>query len=184
MQDVLNRDSSRARQLLKEAGYDGAPVVLLQPTDIPVMANLGPVAKEQLEAAGFKVDLQTMDWQTLVARRARKEATDKGGWSAAFTYSDAASILNPVMASLFNAACAKAAYGWPCDAEIERLRDAFARESDSGKQRQIAMELQRRWVESPTHVNLGQFYQPSAVRANVDGLLAAPATALWNVTKK
>jgi peptide/nickel transport system substrate-binding protein len=128
--------------------------------------------------------MQSMDWQTLVARRAKKDPPDKGGWSALFTYSGAADILNPVSANLFNASCDKATYGWPCDAEIEKLRDAFARETDPAKQKQIAMELQKRWVEAPTFVDLGQLYQPSALRTNIDGMLAAPATVFWNITKK
>ena len=184
MKDVLNQDAARARELLKQAGYDGTPVVLLQATDVAAMTNLGPVAKAQLEAAGFKVDMQSMDWQTLVARRAKKDPPDKGGWSALFTYSGAADILNPVSANLFNASCDKATYGWPCDAELEKLRDAFARETDPAKQKQIAMELQKRWVEAPTFVDLGQLYQPSALRTNIDGMLAAPATVFWNITKK
>ena len=52
------------------------------------------------------------------------------------------------------------------------------------KQKQIAMELQKRWVEAPTFVDLGQLYQPSALRTNIDGMLAAPATVFWNITKK
>jgi len=184
MMEVLNQDAAKARALLKEAGYDGTPVVLMQATDIAAMTNLAPVAKAQLEAAGFKVEVQAMDWQTLVTRRAKKDPADKGGWNALFTYSGAADILNPVMANLFNASCDKATYGWPCDAEIERLRDAFAKETDPAKQKQIAMDLQKHWVEAPTFVNLGQLYQPSALRTNIDGMMAAPATVLWNITKK
>jgi peptide/nickel transport system substrate-binding protein len=184
MGDVLNQDAARAREFLKQAGYDGSPVVLLQATDVAAMANLGPVAKAQLEAAGFKVDLQTMDWQTLVARRTRKDPVNKGGWSALFTYSGAADILNPVQANLFNASCDTATYGWPCDPEIERLREAYARESDPARQRAIAMALQKHWVETPTFVNLGQLYQPIAMRTNIDGMIAAPATVFWNIRKQ
>jgi peptide/nickel transport system substrate-binding protein len=184
LKDVLNQDAAKAKELLKAAGYDGTPVVMLQAADVAAMANLAPVAKAQLEAAGFKVDVQAMDWQTVVARRNKKDAPDKGGWNVFFTYSGAADILNPITASFFNAACEKASYGWPCDAEIEKLRDAFAKESDLAKQKEIAMALQKHWVEAPTHVNLGQLYQPSALRANIDGLVPAPATVFWNVTKK
>jgi peptide/nickel transport system substrate-binding protein len=184
MTEVLNQDAAKARAMLKEAGYDGTPVVLMQATDIPAMANLAPVAKAQLEAAGFKVEVQAMDWQTLVTRRTRKDPADKGGWNALFTYSGGADILNPVAANLFNASCDKATYGWPCDPEIERLRDAYAKETDPAKQKQIAMELQKHWVEAPTFVNLGQLYQPSALRTNIDGMMAAPATVFWNITKK
>src|SRR5476651_624673 len=184
LKDVLNQDAAKAKELLRAAGYDGTPVVLLQAADVASMANLAPVAKAQLEAAGFKVDVQAMDWQTVVARRNKKDPPDKGGWNVFFTYSGAADILNPITASFFNASCDKASYGWPCDAEIEKLRDAFARESDPARQKEIAMALQKHWVEAPTHVNLGQLYQPSALRTNIDGLIPAPVTVFWNMTKK
>lgn len=184
MQDVLNQDAARARKLLKQASYDGTSVVMMQAIDIAAMANLGRVAKAQLEAAGFRVDLQTMDWQTLVTRRNRKEPSDKGGWSALFTYSNAADILNPIQANLFNASCEKATYGWPCDVEIERLRDAFARETDPTRQKEIARVLQVHWVQAPTFVNLGQFYQPTAMRNNIEGMVAAPAAVFWNIMKR
>jgi peptide/nickel transport system substrate-binding protein len=71
-----------------------------------------------------------------------------------------------------------------CDAEIERLRDAFAKETDPAKHKQIAMDLQKHWVAAPTVVPLVQLDQPSALRTNIDGMVAAPATVLWNITKK
>ncbi|MGZ5908622.1 MAG: ABC transporter substrate-binding protein, partial [Reyranella sp.] len=73
MADVLNANAAKAKQLLAEAGYDGTPVELLQSTDLTVLTNMAPVAKAQLEAAGFKVNVQAMDWQTLVARRTKKD---------------------------------------------------------------------------------------------------------------
>jgi peptide/nickel transport system substrate-binding protein len=183
-EDKLNGDAEKSRQILKEAGYDGTPVVLMQSTDLAVLTNLAPVAKQQLEAAGFKVDMQSMDWQTLVARRAKKDPPDKGGWNAFLTSWVAADILNPVMAGFLNASCDKAMFGWPCDATIEKMRDQFAKETDPAKQKQIAMDLQKRWVEAPTHVNVGQWYQPSALRTNIDGMLVAPVPVFWNMTKK
>ena len=50
----------------------------------------------------------------------------------------------------------KAAPGWPCDAEMERLRDAFAHEEDDGKRKEIATQVQARAIEIGTHVWLGQ----------------------------
>jgi peptide/nickel transport system substrate-binding protein len=184
MKDVLNQNAAKAKELLKEAGYDGTPVVLMQSTDLQILTNLAPVAKAQLEAAGFKVDVQSMDWQTLVGRRAKKDPPDKGGWNAFLTSWVAADILNPVMAGFFNSACDKAMFGWPCDEAIEKMRDAFAKESDPVKQKQIAIDLQKYWVDHPTHVNLGQWYQPQALRTNIEGSMVAPVTVFWNMTKK
>jgi peptide/nickel transport system substrate-binding protein len=184
MADVLNGNAAKAKQLLTEAGYDGTPIVLLQSTDLAVLTNLAPVAKAQLERAGFKVNMQSMDWQTLVGRRTKKDPPDKGAWNAFLTSVVAVDILDPVMANFFNAACDKAMFGWPCDPTIEKMRDQFGKESDPDKQKQIATDLQKYWVDHPTHVHLGQWYRPTALRANVDGMMAAPVTVFWNMTKK
>jgi peptide/nickel transport system substrate-binding protein len=133
---------------------------------------------------GLKVDMQSMDWQTLVGRRTKKDPPDKGGWNAFLTSWVAADILNPVMAGFFNASCDKAMFGWPCDEKIEKMRDAFAKESDPAKQKQIALDLQKYWAENPTHINLGQWYQPAAMRTSLEGSMVAPVTVFWNVSKK
>jgi peptide/nickel transport system substrate-binding protein len=184
MKDVLNQNAAKAKELLKEAGYDGTPIVLLQSTDLQVLTNLAPVAKAQLEAAGFKVDLQSSDWQTVVARRVKKDPPDKGGWNLMLTSWVSADILNPVMAGFFNASCDKAMFGWPCDETIEKMRDAFSKETDPAKQKQIAIDLQKYWVDHPTHVHLGQWYQPSALRLSLDGMMTAPVPVFWNISKK
>jgi peptide/nickel transport system substrate-binding protein len=184
MDGVLNGDSAKAAAMLKEAGYDGTPIVLMQSTDLQVLTNLAPVAKAQLEKAGFKVDMQSMDWQTLVARRTKKDPLTSGGWSAFATSWVAADILNPVMAGFFNASCDKAMFGWPCDEQLEKLRDQFAKESDPAKQKAIVEAVQKRWAEYPTHVPLGQWYSPMAMSTKVDGVLTAPAPVFWNISKK
>jgi peptide/nickel transport system substrate-binding protein len=74
MEGLLQSDFKKAQALLKEAGYDGTPIVLMHSTDLQVLTNLAPVAKALMEKAGFKVDMQSMDWQTLVSRRSKKDA--------------------------------------------------------------------------------------------------------------
>ena len=73
MEGLLELNFNKAKELLKEAGYDGTPIVLLQSTDLQVLTNLAPVAKSLMEKAGFKVDMQSSDWQTVVARRVKKD---------------------------------------------------------------------------------------------------------------
>lgn len=184
MADVLNGNAAKAKQLLTEAGYDGTPIVLMQSTDLQVLTNLAPVAKQQMERAGLKVDMVSMDWQTLVARRVKKEPPSQGGWHAMLTSWVAADILNPVMAGFFNASCDKAMFGWPCNPTIDKFRDDFAKETDPAKQKIIVENLQKYWVDHPTHINVGQWYAPIARRNNVEGNLIAPAPVFWNVSKK
>jgi peptide/nickel transport system substrate-binding protein len=184
MDGLLESNFQKAQALLKEAGYDGTPIVLMHSTDLAVLANLAPVAKNLLEKAGFKVDMHSMDWQTLVARRAKKDPPTAGGWHAFLTSWVAGDILNPVMMGFLNASCDKAMFGWPCDKEIESLREQFARETDPAKQKAIAEAVQVRATHYPTHLPLGQWYGDAAVRTTVSGMLEAPVTVFWNVDKK
>ncbi len=184
MDGLLESNFEKARALLKEANYDGTPIVLMQSTDLGVLTNLAPVAKNLMEKAGFKVDMQSMDWQTLVARRAKKDPPTAGGWHAFLTSWVSADILNPVMMGFMNASCDKAMFGWPCDKEIESLRDQFARETTPAKQKAIAEAAQVRETLYPTHIPLGQWYGALAARKNVEGMIEAPVTVFWNVEKK
>ena len=52
------------------------------------------------------------------------------------------------------------------------------------KQKALAEAAQVRASEYPTHIHLGQWYQPFALRTNIDGNMKAPVTVFWNVTKK
>jgi peptide/nickel transport system substrate-binding protein len=184
MDGLLESDFAKAKDLLKQAGYDGTPIVLLHSTDLQVLNNLAPVAKQLMEKAGFKVDMQSMDWQTVVARRVKKDPADAGGWHAMLTSWVSADILNPVMNSFVNSSCDKANFGWPCDAEMEKLRDAFARAPDAAAQKEVADAVQVRERAVVTHIWLGQWYQPIAARKSVSGILTAPVPVFWNVVKK
>jgi peptide/nickel transport system substrate-binding protein len=157
----------------------------MQSTDLVVLTNLAPVAKDLMTRAGFNVDMQSMDWQTLVARRVKRDPPAAGGWNAAMTSWVAADILNPVMTGFLNASCDTANWGWPCDPQMEKLRDDFARETDPARQKAIAEQVQVRAFEIMTHIPLGQWYQPAAIRRGViDGILTAPAPVFWNMTKR
>ena len=52
------------------------------------------------------------------------------------------------------------------------------------KLKAIAEAVQVRETQYPTHVWLGQWYQPVAVRKNVSGMMVAPVTVFWNIEKK
>lgn len=184
MDGLLESNFKKSQEMLKEAGYDGTPIVLLQSTDLQSLTNLGPVAKQLLEKGGFKVDMQSSDWQTVVSRRVRKDPIDKGGWNVMQTSWVSADIMDPVMTGFLNSACDKAGFGWPCDKDMENLRDDYAREPDSAKQKEIAAKVQEHWKQAVTHVHLGQYFVPIATRANISGILTAPAPVFWNVEKK
>lgn len=67
-----NRDPEKAKQLLKDAGYDNAPIRILYRPDSD---GYGPLLKQELESVGFTVDLQALDAATFGSTR-----TDSSKW--------------------------------------------------------------------------------------------------------
>lgn len=184
MKDVLNGDAKRAGELLKQAGYDGTPIVILQPTDNPVLANLAPVAKSQLERAGFKVDVQAMDWQTLISRVPRKGPPSEGGWHAYLTAWSQVDLLDPLMMAFLAANCDKARPGWPCNAEIEALRQQYAQADTPTQRIKIAEALQTLNAAQVTFAPLGEFWSVAAFRKTIKFPSSAPiVTTYWGIEK-
>lgn len=94
----------KAQELLKASGYDGTPVLIMKPTDLASIGKLPDVAAQLLRQAGFKVDLQAMDWNSLVSRRAKKEPPAQGGWNIFCTAWVAPDIWNPLANAAIGAA--------------------------------------------------------------------------------
>lgn len=179
MGDRMESNFDRARALLKESSYDGSPIILLQSTDTISIANAPVVAKSLLEKAGFKVEVHSSDWQTMVGRRTKKDLPAQGGWNAIISAWGALDIANPVTTGFLNASCEKALFGWPCDAELEKLRDDFARASDPADMKAIADKVQMRAVEVTSHIPLGQYKQPAAVSNKLKNLVLAWVPVFW-----
>jgi peptide/nickel transport system substrate-binding protein len=184
MAGLLESNFDKAAALLKQAGYDGTPVVLLQSSDLFWQTNLAPVAKRLMEKAGFKVDMQPMDWQSIIIRTSRKSPPEQGGWHAYLISPSAMDLVDPVSNRYLNSSCDKAFNGWPCDPEMEKLRDRFARETDPASLKEIAEAAQVRATEWTPYVPLGEWRLVSAARRNVSGFISAGPTVFWNVEKK
>jgi peptide/nickel transport system substrate-binding protein len=186
MDGLVEGNAAKAAALLKQAGYDDTPVLLLQAADLGALTNLAPVAKSQLERAGFKVEMQAMDWQSMVTRLITKKGPPAdGGWNAFATSWVQLDILDPLMTPFLTASCAKARAGWPCDAEMEGVREAYARATDPAEKRRIATEAQLLNTRVVTHIPLGEWYSVEAVRANIAlPTPLPPLTVFWGVEKK
>ena len=182
---VIKPNLAKARELLKESGYDGTPVVMMHQTDLQSSNNVQPVAKQQLEKAGFKVDLQSMDWQTVVTRRAKKDTPSQGGWNIFFTTNITLDSDNPGTNSFASGACDKAWFGWPCDPEMQKLRDQFMHETDPEKQKQLGDAISDRVIEQAYYAPVGQYKAFGAYRKDrLQGWLPGPVPVVWNISKK
>ena len=69
-------DPELAKQKLEESGYDGTPIRFMSTQEYGYMYATSTVAVQQLEAVGFVIDHQVIDWATVVERRAKPEEWD------------------------------------------------------------------------------------------------------------
>jgi peptide/nickel transport system substrate-binding protein len=174
-----------AKKALAESGYDGTPVAIMAPGDVASIKAQPIVAAQLLRQAGFKVDVQATDWQTVVSRRASQKPVSEGGWNMFFTNWVAADVMNPLVNfSIGGRGKNGGWFGWSEDAKIEKLKDQFARSSSPDEQKKIAAEIQQEAYDQVTYIPLGQFTIPSAWRKSITGVLDGPATPIfWNVDK-
>ena len=88
-------DPSKVLPLMKEAGYDGRPIVVLSATDHPTITPGTQVLLNAMRLAGLNVDAQALDWGSVVGRRAKRDKPDEGGWNIFVTTSSGTSAANP-----------------------------------------------------------------------------------------
>jgi peptide/nickel transport system substrate-binding protein len=174
-----------AKKALAESGYDGTPIVIMAPGDVVTLKAQPIVAAQLLRQAGFKVDLQATDWQTVVSRRTSQKPTSEGGWNMFFTNWVAADVMNPVVNfSIGGRGKNGGWFGWADDPAIEKLKDQFARSSSPEEQKKLAADIQKEAYDQVIYIPLGQFLIPSAWRKSLTGVLDGPATPIfWNIDK-
>jgi peptide/nickel transport system substrate-binding protein len=173
----------RARAALREAGYANEKVVLIAPGDYPQINALSLVTADILQRIGMNVEVISADWGTLIQRRTSKEPVERGGWSIIHTTSSGQSLTMPVFHLFLRANGPSAWFGWPEDAEIERLRGEWINADGPAESRSIAELLNKRAMEVMSYVPLGYYWQPSVWRRNLTGVFRAPATVFWNIGK-
>ena len=178
---IMEHDLTKARQLVKESGYDGQPIVVLQITDRPIMNAAAVVTRQRLESIGFKVILKVMDWSTFLVARARKDPPDKGGWNLLHTWWEASDVINPAVHFGVSGAGPRAWFGWPDIPQLEKLVTDWVRTTDEPKRARLADEVQRVALSEVTYVPWGEWMQPTAFRKNVQGIPKFVAPLFWNV---
>jgi peptide/nickel transport system substrate-binding protein len=168
-------DLAKAKQLLAESGYKGEKVVVLVPTDVTYTNAEALMTVQAMRSIGMNVDVQNMDWASLGARRAKKEAPAAGGWNVYPTVAGQFDVDSPITNAYLSAACGTALPGWPCDKRLDELRTAWIKETNPAKRKKLLDEFQQRAYEALPYINAGQYQAASAYRANLKGI-----DKMWN----
>jgi peptide/nickel transport system substrate-binding protein len=184
---ALTKDGNvaEAKKELAASGYDGTPIVIMAPGDVVTLKAQPIVVAQQLRDAGFKVDLQATDWQTVVSRRTNQKPVGEGGWNMFFTNWAAADVMNPVVNySIGGKGKNGGWFGWSEDAKMEQLRDQYAHTTSPEEQKKLALEIQQEVYDQVIYIPLGQYLAPSVWRKSLTGVLDGPATPIfWNIEK-
>jgi peptide/nickel transport system substrate-binding protein len=162
-------DKEKARRLLREAGYAGQPVRWITTKEYEWMYKSALVSKQQLEEVGFKIDLQVVDWATLVQSRNKPEAFDI--FSTGFTFT-----ADPALATSLQCNWP----GWWCSDEKDRLLAEMARELDPKKRKALIDRLQAVFYEDVGRIKLGDYFLLDVVRKEVRGFRSTPELFFWN----
>ncbi|MEJ1975559.1 MAG: ABC transporter substrate-binding protein [Acetobacteraceae bacterium] len=107
------RDIAAARKRIASAGYAGEPVLVMAPADIPSIQALSQVTAELFKSLGMNVRYESMDWGSLVTRRANHNPPDKGGWNAFCTTWTGLGMSNPGSNTPLRGSGLQAWSGWP-----------------------------------------------------------------------
>jgi peptide/nickel transport system substrate-binding protein len=164
------RDRDKAKRLMKEAGYAGQTVRWLSTKEYEFMYKSSLMAKQQLEAVGFVIDLQVLDWAALNQRAQKPEM-----WEAYVT----GYPLNPDPALHVAFRCSF--QGWWCHEEKERLLAEMRQETDVKKRKALLERIQAIHYEDVGQVKLGDYYTLDLARKELRGdFRTAPRLYFWN----
>ncbi|MGH7036655.1 MAG: ABC transporter substrate-binding protein [Stellaceae bacterium] len=177
------RDYEGAKALIKQAGYKGEPIILMDGVDQPLIHAEALVATDEMRKLGLNVQYTASDWGTVVTRRAVTKPPAQGGWNVFETGWSGTDTINPAANVMLRANGMKAWFGWPTDAPLEDLRVQWLKAEGEEERQAIASKIQLRAFEVVPYIPTGQFDQLTAFRKNVDGFISSPALFMWNIEK-
>lgn len=178
---LMPGDRAAAKRLLQEAGYAGQKVVVINPTDFPLIGPLGQVTADLLKAIGMNVDLQESDWGTVVQRRASREPVEKGGWSIFHTTGSASGWINPAVAQPVRGQGPKGWFGWWNGPKLEAMVDEWLAAPDEASQARLAQAIGAMALDEAPSVPLGQFFIKTVFSKRLTGFLQGPCPYPWNI---
>ncbi len=170
------------RAALRQTRYAGEKVVLMQPTDRPAENAFSQVTAELLRALGMNVEVQAMDWGTLVQRRGTREPVEKGGWSLFHGSSFPATVCaNPGSSYFVRGQGAKGWEGWWGSAEAEALASSWVNAPDEASRREYARQLGHLALSEAATIPLGQSFDQTAFRTRITGIIPGARPYPWGV---
>lgn len=168
------RDPRKARAEADKAGYKGEPIRILTSRQYDFHYNMALMMAEQFKRAGFKPELNVVDWATLVQRR-----NDPKLWDIYVTHSGQfpEPMLSPPQLG-------EGAPGWWSTPAKQAALSAFNREPDPAKRGAQWGKVQQVVYDEVPYINVGKFSSLSARSPALDNYRSATWPFFWNARIK
>jgi peptide/nickel transport system substrate-binding protein len=151
-------DVAKAKQLAEEAGYNGEPIRFMISSSYPLHHDTGVVFAQQMENAGFNIELLVTDWPTVLERRSNPELWDM------FETTHGA-MPDPILYTFLNDNYP----GWWVSPEKEALEASFTGTTDQEERKQIWAEIQALMYEQVPVIKPGDVFQFDIASAALKG---------------
>ncbi|GIN89332.1 peptide ABC transporter substrate-binding protein [Siminovitchia terrae] len=171
--DVYNQgDTAKAKEMLKQAGYNGEEVRLMVTRDYDYQYNAAVVLQDQLKAIGINVKLEVYDWGTLLDRE-----NDPNNWDLLVIGFSTVTTPSQVLYLTNNQ------HGFTNDKKIAELLDSIKTSNDQEKAKALFKELQDYgWHKYLPVSNIGFHYDFITTLDKVDGFTVFDGPVLWNTS--
>jgi peptide/nickel transport system substrate-binding protein len=163
-------DPEKARRLLKEAGYRGEPVRYMAAYDAVAQHRVAPATKQQLEAVGFTVELQLMEWSILARLRRNPDL-----WDAHTVWW----TIRPDPTLSPHLRCDGP--GWNCDPDFAKLLQAMETELQFERRYRLWQDIHRLFWDRVPFIQYGDTFWLTVMRQHVHGPFDMPQWYFWNV---
>jgi ABC-type transport system substrate-binding protein len=167
-------DPDKAKQLVKDSGYDGSAITLDTYTVArgynPQGDKLAQAVQQYLSDVGIKTEIKTGEWtQYRADRRAGKLNISFGGWQA--DTGDPENFLGVFFNSANKGGVNTSFYGVP---EVDQLLNTANEETDVAKRKDLFNQAEKRIVDDAPWLFIGHMKQQVAIRKRVQGFVMQP----------
>ncbi|OOG45398.1 ABC transporter substrate-binding protein [Polaromonas sp. A23] len=168
------RDARKAKAQAEQAGYKGDPIRILTSRQYDFHYNMALIMAEQLKKAGFKAELNVVEWATLLQRRA-----DPKLWDIYITHSGLfpEPMLSPPQLG-------DGAPGWWSSPAKTAALAALNQEPNPAKRGALWGKVQQVVYDEVPYIHVGKFASLSARAPALQGYTPFTYPFFWNTSLK
>jgi peptide/nickel transport system substrate-binding protein len=165
------KNPNRAKQLMSEAGYKGETIRWITTQQFDWMFKSSTVAVDQLQKAGFKMDMQLYEWAGVIERRAKPAEWEIFTTGHGF-------VPDPSLIDVFSPTYP----GWWDSPRKREIFAEFNRATDSEARQRVWHRLHELVFSEGGWVKAGEFFSVQLRSRELTGYKMAGLTSIfWNV---